>query len=101
MNGAGYLACARCSSTGALVLIEPVSTISGGNQPLSPPKTERCSNCSGSGKVGHLKFWFLYFFLLMLMGLVHADIELLVLPDTSMYKAHMHIGKQLIHEDMM
>ena len=37
----------------------------------------------------------------MLMGLVHADIELLVLPDTSMYKAHMHIGKQLIHEDMM
>ncbi|KAM7491790.1 hypothetical protein LguiA_034711 [Lonicera macranthoides] len=49
--GTGYLACARCSSTGALVLIEPVSTFSGGDQPLSPPKTERCSNCSGSGKV--------------------------------------------------
>ncbi|KAG4979163.1 hypothetical protein JHK85_033121 [Glycine max] len=47
----GYLACARCSSTGALVLIEPVSTVKGGDKPLSPPKTERCSNCSGSGKV--------------------------------------------------
>ncbi|XP_061359389.1 protein ORANGE, chloroplastic-like [Gastrolobium bilobum] len=49
--GTGYLACARCSSTGALVLIEPVSTVNGGDRPLSPPKTERCSNCSGSGKV--------------------------------------------------
>lgn len=49
--GTGYLACARCSSTGAIVLIEPVSTINGENQPLSRPKTERCSNCSGSGKV--------------------------------------------------
>ncbi|XWS37002.1 hypothetical protein CRYUN_Cryun19dG0006100 [Craigia yunnanensis] len=49
--GTGYLACARCSNTGSLVLIEPVSTVSGGNQPLSAPKTERCSNCSGSGKV--------------------------------------------------
>lgn len=37
----------------------------------------------------------------MLMSLVHADIELLVLPDTSMYKAPMHIGKHLIHEHMM
>ncbi|XP_014494457.1 protein ORANGE, chloroplastic [Vigna radiata var. radiata] len=49
--GTGYLACARCSSTGALVLIEPVSTIKVGDKPLLPPKTERCSNCSGSGKV--------------------------------------------------
>lgn len=49
--GTGYLACARCSSTGALVLIEPVSTVNSRDQPLSPPKTERCSNCSGSGKV--------------------------------------------------
>ncbi|XAR71840.1 hypothetical protein NMG60_11018276 [Bertholletia excelsa] len=48
--GTGYLACARCSNTGALVLIEPVSTVVG-NQPLSPPKTERCPNCAGSGKV--------------------------------------------------
>lgn len=49
--GTGYLACARCSSTGALVLVEPVSTLNGGDQPLSPPRTERCPNCSGSGKV--------------------------------------------------
>ena len=55
MVNAGYLACARCSNTGALVLIEPVSTVNGGDQPLSAPKTERCSNCSGSGKVCHLK----------------------------------------------
>lgn len=51
---AGYLACARCSNTGSLVLIEPVSTVDGGDQHLSAPKTERCLNCSGSGKVGHL-----------------------------------------------
>ncbi|CAL9067786.1 unnamed protein product [Musa banksii] len=49
--GTGYLACARCSSTGTLVLTEPVATINGSDQPLSPPRTERCSNCSGSGKV--------------------------------------------------
>ncbi|KAI5670317.1 hypothetical protein M9H77_10681 [Catharanthus roseus] len=49
--GTGYLACARCSNTGALVLVEPVSTVNGGDQPLSPPKAERCPNCAGSGKV--------------------------------------------------
>ncbi|KAL1203810.1 Protein ORANGE [Cardamine amara subsp. amara] len=49
--GTGYLACARCSSTGALVLTEPVSSIAGGSHSMSPPKTERCSNCSGAGKV--------------------------------------------------
>ncbi|XP_021741265.1 protein ORANGE-GREEN, chloroplastic-like [Chenopodium quinoa] len=49
--GTGYLACARCSNTGSLVLIEPVATVNGSDQPLSSPKTERCSNCSGSGKV--------------------------------------------------
>uniref|UniRef100_A0A2P2JC78 Uncharacterized protein MANES_06G130100 n=1 Tax=Rhizophora mucronata TaxID=61149 RepID=A0A2P2JC78_RHIMU len=49
--GTGYLACARCSGTGALVLVEPVSTLNAGYQPLSVPETERCSNCSGSGKV--------------------------------------------------
>lgn len=52
---AGYLACARCSNTGALVLIEPVSTINRTDKPLPPPKTERCPNCSGSGKVS---VWF-------------------------------------------
>ncbi|XP_015877648.2 protein ORANGE-GREEN, chloroplastic isoform X1 [Ziziphus jujuba] len=50
--GTGYLACARCSNTGSLVLIEPaMSTVNGRDRPLSLPKTERCSNCSGSGKV--------------------------------------------------
>ncbi|XP_041018910.1 protein ORANGE, chloroplastic-like isoform X1 [Juglans microcarpa x Juglans regia] len=49
--GTGYLSCARCLSSGALVLIEPISTTNGGDQPVSPSKTERCSNCSGSGKV--------------------------------------------------
>ncbi|KAK4285039.1 hypothetical protein QN277_001786 [Acacia crassicarpa] len=49
--GTGYLACARCSSTGSLVLIEPITAVNGRDQPLSPPNTERCSNCSGSGKV--------------------------------------------------
>ncbi|KAG2652737.1 protein ORANGE, chloroplastic-like isoform X1 [Panicum virgatum] len=49
--GTGYLACARCSSTGALVLTEPVSTFSDDDQPLSAPRTERCPNCSGAGKV--------------------------------------------------
>lgn len=49
--GTGYLACARCSSTGSLVLVEPVATVIGGDQPLSAPRTERCSNCSGAGKV--------------------------------------------------
>ncbi|XP_039011073.1 protein ORANGE-GREEN, chloroplastic-like [Hibiscus syriacus] len=50
--GTGYLACARCSTTGSIVLTEPVSTVNGRDQPLSSsPKTRRCSNCSGSGKV--------------------------------------------------
>nr|CAD1844923.1 unnamed protein product [Ananas comosus var. bracteatus] len=49
--GTGYLACARCSSTGAVVLIEPISTVNGGDRPLSAPRTQRCSNCSGAGKV--------------------------------------------------
>ncbi|KAE8735014.1 Orange protein isoform 2 [Hibiscus syriacus] len=49
--GTGYLACARCSTTGSIVLTEPVSTVNRGDRPLSSPKSERCSNCSGSGKV--------------------------------------------------
>ncbi|CAA0836669.1 Encodes a close homolog of the Cauliflower OR (Orange) protein. The function of OR is to induce th e differentiation of proplastids or other noncolored plastids into chromoplasts for carotenoid accumulation. Both proteins contain a Cysteine-rich zi /.../ger domain that is highly specific to DnaJ-like molecular chaperons [Striga hermonthica] len=50
-HGTGYLACARCTSTGSVVLTQPVSTLNADDQPLSLPKTERCSNCSGSGKV--------------------------------------------------
>ncbi|CAA7406752.1 unnamed protein product [Spirodela intermedia] len=49
--GTGYLACARCSSTGSIVLVEPVSAVNSFDQPLMPPRTERCLNCSGSGKV--------------------------------------------------
>ncbi|WOL16694.1 protein ORANGE, chloroplastic isoform X2 [Canna indica] len=49
--GTGYLACARCSSSGTLLLIEPVATTNGDKKPLLPPRTGRCSNCSGSGKV--------------------------------------------------
>lgn len=49
--GTGYLACARCSSSGAVILMDPISTVNSGEQPLSAPKTERCSNCSGAGKV--------------------------------------------------
>nr|ABH07406.1 OR-LDel [Brassica oleracea var. botrytis] len=49
--GTGYLACARCSSTGSLIISEPVSAIAGGNHSVSTSKTERCSNCSGAGKV--------------------------------------------------
>ncbi|CAL5404799.1 unnamed protein product [Camellia sinensis] len=41
----------RLECSGALVLIEPESTVNARDQPLSPPKTERCSNCSGAGKV--------------------------------------------------
>lgn len=59
-TNAGYLACARCSNTGALVLVEPVSTVNGGDQPLSPPKAERCPNCAGSGKVRILSKLFLF-----------------------------------------
>ncbi|MCL7033924.1 hypothetical protein MKW94_005943 [Papaver nudicaule] len=49
--GTGYLACARCTSSGSLVLVNPIATLDGSDQPLSPPTTERCSNCSGAGKV--------------------------------------------------
>jgi hypothetical protein len=33
------------------VLTEPVSMFSESDQPLSTPRTERCPNCSGAGKV--------------------------------------------------
>ncbi|KMZ75295.1 Chaperone protein dnaJ-like, partial [Zostera marina] len=50
--GTGYLACARCSGSGDVVLIEPVvATVRNGDEPLSLPRTERCSSCSGAGKV--------------------------------------------------
>lgn len=49
--GTGYLACARCSNTGVLVLIEPPAGSNGVDKSPSSSKTERCPNCSGSGKV--------------------------------------------------
>lgn len=64
LSDAGYLACARCASTGSIVLIDPVASANGGNQPLSPPKTERCSNCSGAGKVS---VSFLFSFIMQLL----------------------------------
>lgn len=46
----GYLSCARCSSSGLCVSIEPIVT-SATDRPLNAPTTRRCQNCSGSGKV--------------------------------------------------
>ncbi|XP_078157285.1 chaperone protein dnaJ-like protein [Carex rostrata] len=50
--GTGYLACARCSASGMILSIEPVSIREGGHShPLRPPCMNRCPNCSGAGKV--------------------------------------------------
>ncbi|KAK6942579.1 hypothetical protein RJ641_027956 [Dillenia turbinata] len=55
-HGTGYLACARCSSSGVCLNIEPISISStsissASNRPPCPPTTQRCSSCSGAGKV--------------------------------------------------
>ncbi|KMZ66314.1 Chaperone protein dnaJ-related-like [Zostera marina] len=50
-HGTGYLACARCSTSGLCVSVEPVSIAGDSSFPLEPPKTQRCVNCSGTGKV--------------------------------------------------
>eukprot|EP01018_Ginkgo_biloba_P020082 Gb_39394 [translate_table: standard] len=50
-HGTGYLACARCSNTGALVVVEPITRVNVSDSPLQLPTTERCPNCSGAGKV--------------------------------------------------
>ncbi|GJX22936.1 hypothetical protein Tco_0227381, partial [Tanacetum coccineum] len=47
--GTGYLACARCASTGEIVLIDPVASASSEIQPLSPLKSERCSYGPSAG----------------------------------------------------
>lgn len=49
--GTGYLACARCSGSGALVAMEPVSTVGSFDGPIRPPRTQRCPNCSGAARV--------------------------------------------------
>ncbi|CAA7400247.1 unnamed protein product [Spirodela intermedia] len=50
-HGTGYLACARCSSSGVCLKIEPISINGSSILPLQAPKTQRCPNCSGAGKV--------------------------------------------------
>lgn len=51
-HGTGYLACARCSGTGALVAVEAVSTFgSKSDIPSRPSMAERCPNCSGAARV--------------------------------------------------
>ncbi|KAH9674517.1 protein ORANGE-LIKE [Citrus sinensis] len=46
-HGSGYLACARCSSSGVCLSVDPISTSNASNGPLRVPTTQRCPNCSG------------------------------------------------------
>ncbi|CAK9235857.1 unnamed protein product [Sphagnum troendelagicum] len=50
-HGTGYLACARCAGSGALIDVEPVAIVGDNDSPLSPPKAQRCPTCSGAAKV--------------------------------------------------
>lgn len=50
-HGSGYLACARCSSSGICLSVDPISISNASNGPLRVPTTQRCPNCSGAGKV--------------------------------------------------
>ncbi|XP_020690854.2 protein ORANGE-LIKE, chloroplastic-like [Dendrobium catenatum] len=50
-HGAGYLACARCAASGVCASTEPVSVAHICGHPFEPPTTQRCPNCSGTGKV--------------------------------------------------
>ncbi|KAI3760425.1 hypothetical protein L1987_50820 [Smallanthus sonchifolius] len=50
-HGTGYLACARCSSSGVCLNVEPISVSNASDRPLRAPTTRRCLNCSGAGKV--------------------------------------------------
>jgi len=47
----GYLACARCSTSGVCLNINPISASGTSVRPLQVPTTKRCPNCSGAGKV--------------------------------------------------
>lgn len=49
--GTGYLACARCSTSGVCLNINPISASGTSVRPLQVPTTTRCPNCSGAGKV--------------------------------------------------
>ncbi|KAL9256408.1 ORANGE-LIKE, chloroplastic-like protein [Drosera capensis] len=50
-HGTGYLACSRCSASGMCVKTEPISKYNNTDHPLRVPTTQRCSSCSGAGKV--------------------------------------------------
>lgn len=50
-HGTGYLACARCLNTGAVVVVDPIARVDDSDCPLQLPATERCPNCLGAGKV--------------------------------------------------
>lgn len=50
-HGTGYLACARCSGSGSLIVAEPVASVGYDERPLQEPTTQRCPNCSGAAKV--------------------------------------------------
>ncbi|KAJ7566246.1 hypothetical protein O6H91_02G094000 [Diphasiastrum complanatum] len=50
-HGTGYLACARCSGTGSLVVVQQSARVDHTKGPLLPPTTQRCPNCSGAAKV--------------------------------------------------
>lgn len=56
-HGSGYLACARCSARGTCLSVEPISSsANASDHQIRVPTTERCLNCSGSGKkllLGH------------------------------------------------
>lgn len=60
----GYLACARCAGSGALIDVEPVAIVGDNDSPLSPPKAQRCPTCSGAAKVSiHIHTNFMFFWL--------------------------------------
>lgn len=50
-HGTGYLACARCSGSGSIIVAEPVASVGVNDRPLPVPTTQRCPNCSGAAKV--------------------------------------------------
>ncbi|KAL3681928.1 hypothetical protein R1sor_024884 [Riccia sorocarpa] len=51
-HGTGYLACARCSGSGSLVVETPLVSASGHvSKGLKVPVSQRCSTCAGAAKV--------------------------------------------------
>ncbi|OAE35238.1 hypothetical protein AXG93_1162s1140 [Marchantia polymorpha subsp. ruderalis] len=51
-HGTGYLACARCSGSGALIVKESLVSAGGhADSGLRMPTSQRCSTCAGAAKV--------------------------------------------------